>query len=48
MAYHFAAAELWPEAFKFYKKAGDVSTYQWANQEAVSFFNFFRFIQVLF
>lgn len=39
MAYHFAAAELWPEAFKFYKKAGDVSTYQWANQEAVAFYS---------
>jgi hypothetical protein len=36
LAYHYLKAEMYPEALQFYKKAGDVATYNWALHEAVS------------
>jgi class 3 adenylate cyclase/tetratricopeptide (TPR) repeat protein len=38
LAHHYRLAENFAEALKFYKKAGDVATIQWAPQEAVLFY----------
>ena len=38
LAHHYRLAEQWDDALTFYKKAGDVSTYNWATHEAVMFY----------